>query len=73
MSWQTATAWRRLVLRYAEGRTPCNCAEAYYDSNGQCAGGCSTNKINAKEEIAAKVEREFQNSATYNQKRRLPK
>jgi len=61
--------WQALVNRYANGRTVCNCGEAYYtpcghgiDSNGihrtdmlACKYGCSANQIFAKEEIAELV------------------
>ena len=29
------TAWEMLVLRYADGRAPCNCKQAWYTPVGQ--------------------------------------
>lgn len=49
-------AWRRLVERFADGRSICNCREAYLDEDGRCAYGCSANLIRAKYEIARRIE-----------------
>lgn len=65
--------FEQLVERYADGRPICNCRQAYYTPCGEgidavgnkrtdlpaCAGGCSANKIGAKEYIAARVVAEF--------------
>jgi hypothetical protein len=48
-------AWCELVRRFADGRQPCNCGEAYRDKDGTCAHGCSSNLITAKYEIARRV------------------
>ena len=61
----TGTAFKALILRYADGRRICNCGEAYYSpaepgtywtSDGHvpdvCRDGCSANLINAKYEMA---------------------
>jgi hypothetical protein len=50
------TAWERLIIRFADGQQPCNCGDAYYNSEGRCAHGCSANAITAREEVARKVE-----------------
>ena len=47
--------WKKVIKRYAEGKTPCNCGNSYYDSEGNCPSGCSANCKNAKEYIAKKI------------------
>lgn len=63
------TKWKKLILRYADGRPICNCGEAYYspcghgiDSSGKrrtdmlaCRGGCSANLTAVMEDIATRV------------------
>lgn len=53
------TAFRRLIVKYADGRVLCNCREAYRDAEGHCAHGCSSNQIRAKEYIAERAEKEI--------------
>lgn len=61
-------AWQRIVAHYAEGRPVCNCGRAYYTPCGRgvhcgqdrtdlpaCAGGCSSNQLSAKEELAQRL------------------
>ena len=36
------TAWKQLVERYADGRKPCNCGQAYYT---RCVGADARSKI----------------------------
>lgn len=69
-----STLWKQLVLRYADGRPPCNCGDAWYypcgvgiDAEGHarkdmlaCKHGCSANIIAAKHEIAARMWAEIQ-------------
>ena len=64
-------AFTKLLLRYADGRQLCNCNEAYeglvkayvvgkgYVMVPGCVHGCSTNKIDAKEEVAERLVGEF--------------
>lgn len=66
-------AYKRLVERYADGRRPCNCKEAYYsddlghsfDANGKvhlgqiCQHGCSANRLTVRDQIAERVEAEL--------------
>lgn len=61
-------AWIQIIAANAEGRKVCNCGDAYYSPCGEgidrqgrhrtdidaCDGGCSSNQIKAKHEIAAK-------------------
>ncbi len=55
MDSEPLTAWQKLVIKYADGRTICNCGDAYYDETGNCAYGCSANCLNAQEYIAKRV------------------
>ena len=63
-------AFKALIERFADGRSICNCGEAYYATDGvywkagsplqfhdglHCKSGCSTNQIDAKYEIAERV------------------
>lgn len=49
------TDWQTLVRLYADGRTPCNCGDAYRDAQDGCPGGCSSAQISTKGEIAKRV------------------
>ena len=64
--------WRMLVRRYADGRSICNCSEAYYSENGEyylngekktdgkfCRHGCQANQWSAKYDIARRICEEF--------------
>lgn len=65
----TDTAWQALIKIHANGRPVCNCGDAYYSPCGvgidgagnkrddmiACDGGCSFNKITAKDYIAKRV------------------
>lgn len=66
------TAWESLIVRYADGRTLCNCRQAYYSEGGTywrdgiehhdglyCKSGCSSNQLRAKEYIAERVMEEL--------------
>jgi hypothetical protein len=61
-----ATEWQKLILRFADGRQPCNCGNAYYNAEGRCAYGCSANAIEAREEIARRIEAEAQKTRRVN-------
>lgn len=67
------SAWTRLLRRYAFGRTLCNCREAYAGKvscwvNGRegicwgCPNGCSSNQIDARNDIAKKVIFDLENA-----------
>lgn len=62
--------WQALVRKYANGRDICNCGDAYYANDGEyivtgvsgrfyngkhCKYGCSTNILNARDEIASLI------------------
>lgn len=69
--------WQTLIKRYADGRHICNCGNAYLspvgrgmDSKGYlrddmltCSGGCASNQITAREEVAEKIMAEFRGAA----------
>lgn len=50
---------KRLLLRYADGRSLCNCSLAYEDADGTCPHGCSAARINATEEVCSRAMREI--------------
>lgn len=52
-------ALRALLVRYSSGRKLCNCQHAYYDSEGRCAGGCSSNQFGVTQEIAIRAAEEL--------------
>ena len=52
---QADSARKRLVLRYADGRIPCNCGLAY----AGCAYGCQSAIIAATNEITRRAEMEL--------------
>ncbi len=65
--------WQSIVKKYADGRPICNCGDAYYSPCGEgylngvhkmdmlmCQFGCSSNQIQAKEEIAEKILKEME-------------
>ena len=64
--------WGKLIERYADGRKPCNCGQAYYTNCGTarigdrvihdnpiCKYGCDANILDAKFEIAKRIYDEF--------------
>lgn len=53
-------AWNILVLRYADGRKPCNCGEAYYGrESGRCDHGCQANQFAGRRIVARGILREL--------------
>lgn len=47
----------KAVRDHANGRSVCNCGEAYYDKEGRCAHGCSANLIITKYELVERLSR----------------
>lgn len=43
------------IAAHANGRTLCNCREAYYDERGMCKYGCSTNLLYASHALVAEL------------------
>lgn len=54
-----SNSFKRLILKYANGRKICNCGSAYRNAEGNCKYGCSANQIFAKEYVAKEAEKEI--------------
>lgn len=44
----------------ANGRSLCNCSQAYYNENGVCEYGCSANRIYASYELVTALHRQLE-------------
>ena len=65
----TPDTWKELIAKYAEGRTICNCGDAYYFPVGEgidakgcqrsdmmvCSYGCSAAQLIARDYIADRI------------------